>query len=148
MKISLSYYCNKSHINTHNFWSGAHKIQHNQQSKYISVTFTKTNSFLITCNIKGLKRLKQSYYPKLWHIRPPQSTYLGPVRDFAQINSLKQHFQIKSINIMTLEAEKNNKKGYNKCKLKDLLSHTQYSFALCDFFQLIDGIISLVESTF
>lgn len=68
------------------------------------------NSFLITCNIKGLKRLKQSYYPKLWHIGPPQPTYLGPVRDFAHINSLKQHFQIKSINIMTLVADKNNKK--------------------------------------
>lgn len=109
---------------------------------------SKINLFLITCNIKGLKRLEQSYYPKLWHIGPPQSTYLGPVRDFAHINSLKQHFQIKSINIMTLAAEKITKKGYNKCKLKDLLSHSQYSFALCVFFQLIDGIISLIESTF
>lgn len=94
----------------------------------------KTNSFLIICNIKGLKRLEQSSYPKLWHIGPPQTTYLGPVRDFAHINSLKQHFQIKSINIMTLAAEKITKKGYHKCKLKDLLSHSWYSFALCDFF--------------
>lgn len=85
----------------------------------------KINSFLITCNMKGFERIQQSYYPKLWHIGPPQSTYLGPVRDFAHINSLKQHFQIKSINIMTLAAEKITKKGYNKCKLKDLLSHTQ-----------------------
>lgn len=108
----------------------------------------KINSFLIACNIKGLKRLDQSYYPKLWHIGPPQPTYLGPVRDFAHINSLKQHFQIKSINIMTLVADKNNKKkGYNKYKFKDVLSHTQYSLALCVFFQLIDGIISLIEST-
>jgi len=109
---------------------------------------SKINSFLITCSIKGLKRPEQSYYPKLWHIGPPQSTYLGPVRDFAHINSLKQHFQIKSINIMTLAAEKTTKKGYNKCKLQDLLSHTRYSFALCGFFHLIDGITSLIESTF